>query len=80
MPVYERGPELEPRGSKTAIRPEGAPMLDPKCNPFFEQLKADIHAGIEQADRGETLPLEDSLARARAAVLKIADEQDAHQS
>jgi hypothetical protein len=55
-------------------------MLDPKHNPFFEQLKADIHAGIEQADRGETIPLEDSLARARAAVLKIADEQDAHQS
>jgi hypothetical protein len=22
-------------------------MLDPKHNPFFEQLKADIHAGIE---------------------------------
>lgn len=49
-------------------------MLDPKHNPFFEQLKADINAGVEQADRGETIPLEDSLARARAAVLKIANE------
>jgi hypothetical protein len=55
-------------------------MLDPKHNPFFEQLKADIQAGVEQADRGETIPLEDSLARVRAAVLKIADEQDAQQS
>ena len=55
-------------------------MLDPKHNPFFEQLKADIQAGVEQADRGEMIPLEDSLARAHAAVLKIADEQDAQQS
>jgi hypothetical protein len=40
----------------------------------LRQLKADIHAGIEQAYRGEAIRLEDSLARARAAVLKIADE------
>jgi hypothetical protein len=55
-------------------------MLDPKHNPFFEQLKADIQVGIEQADRGETMPLEESLARARAAVMKIADEHDAERS
>jgi hypothetical protein len=69
-----------PRCSKPSIDLEGAPTLDPKHNPLFERLKADIDAGIEQADRGETIPLEDSLARARAAVLKIADEQDAQQS
>lgn len=55
-------------------------MLDPKHNPFFEQLKVDIQAGTEQAERGETIPLEESLARARSAVLKIANEQDAQHS
>jgi len=34
-------------------------MLQPKNDPFFEQLKADIQEGIDECDRGETVSEEE---------------------
>ncbi len=34
-------------------------MYEPKGDPFFEQLKADIQEGIDSADRGELIAEED---------------------
>jgi hypothetical protein len=34
-------------------------MLQPKNDPFFEQLKADIQEGVDACDRGETYSAEE---------------------
>ncbi|MEO6835826.1 MAG: hypothetical protein ABI231_07970 [Candidatus Tumulicola sp.] len=34
-------------------------MYQPKGDPFFEQLKADVQEGIEDADAGRLVPEED---------------------
>ncbi|MDQ2681783.1 MAG: hypothetical protein M3Y21_12325 [Candidatus Eremiobacteraeota bacterium] len=37
-------------------------MFQPKGDPFFEQLKADIIEGLEEARLGKTTPLEEVRA------------------
>ena len=34
-------------------------------DPFFEELKADIQAGIDEADRGELIPADQVLEEVR---------------
>jgi hypothetical protein len=34
-------------------------MQQPRHDPFFEQLEADLRVGVEAANRGETVPAEE---------------------
>jgi hypothetical protein len=38
-------------------------MQQPRHDPFFEQLEADLREGVEAANRGETIPAEDVWRR-----------------
>jgi hypothetical protein len=51
-------------------------MCDPKANPFFDQLEADVHEGAASLDRGEAIPAYDVYARAYALIDKIEKERD----
>ncbi len=46
-------------------------MQQPKSDPFFEQLKADIQEGIDAGDRGETTAGEDVWRELHATVDEI---------
>jgi hypothetical protein len=68
------GAQPAARGSRPSIDLEKAPMLDPKHNRFFEQLKADIHAGVEQAGMGE-LPAPQALLPSANRLRKLSNHQ-----
>jgi hypothetical protein len=38
-------------------------MQQPRRDPFFEQLEADLRVGVEAANRGETVPAEEVWRR-----------------
>jgi len=47
-------------------------MHDPKRDPFFEGLKADLLDGLGSLDRGERVPLDEAIAHAHAAIDEVA--------
>jgi len=50
-------------------------MYDPKGDPFFEQLKADVLEGFASAERGPCVPFEEAIANARAIIERVAAER-----
>ena len=64
-------------GSKQ-VRSRESPrsMYEPKADPFFEQLKADLLEGAASLDRGEGIPAEAVYAKAYALIDKIEKERD----
>jgi antitoxin ParD1/3/4 len=42
-----------------------------KCDPFFEQLKADVLEGAAAADRGELFTIEEARARTLGTIARI---------
>ncbi len=49
-------------------------MYEPKSDPFFEKLKADVLEGAASLDRGEGIPAAEVYAKARALIDKIEKE------
>jgi len=50
-------------------------MYDPKGDPFFEQLKADVLEGFASAENGVCVTAEESIAEARAIIERIRAER-----
>ena len=50
-------------------------MYDPKGDPFFEQLKADVLEGFASAERGPCITADESIAEARATIARVAAER-----
>ena len=51
-------------------------MYEPKADPFFDQLKADVLEGAASLDRGEGIPADALYAKAYALIDKIEKERD----
>lgn len=52
-------------------------MHQPKNDPFFEELKADIQEALDEVRRGETVDEEQAFASAHAAIDRVARERAA---
>jgi hypothetical protein len=46
-------------------------MQQPKGDPFFEQLKADVQEGIDEANRGEGIDAEIVWAHLREVIAEL---------
>jgi hypothetical protein len=70
------------RGARKAEWPEELsrertlPMLDPKHDPFIEQVKADLAEGQAELDRGERIPWHEVLANLEADAQQRMAERD----
>jgi hypothetical protein len=53
-------------------------MLQPKNDPFFEQLKADIQEAVDECDRGETLSEEEVWRDLDATISEIERKEQGH--
>jgi len=53
-------------------------MLQPKNDPFFEQLKADVQEAIDECDRGETISEEEMWRNLYAAITEIERNERGH--
>jgi hypothetical protein len=51
-------------------------MYEPKSDPFFEQLKADVLEGAASLDRGEGIRAAEVYTKARALIDKIEKDRD----
>jgi hypothetical protein len=51
-------------------------MLDPRHNPFIEQVKADLAEGQAELDRGERIPWHEVLANLEADAQQRTTERD----
>lgn len=50
-------------------------MYRPKRDPFFEELKAEIQAGIDEAQRGEIVDQAEVWASVDATIAKVKSER-----
>jgi hypothetical protein len=60
--------QVEPR--------KNAAMLDPRHNPFIEQVKVDLAEGQAELDRGERIPWHEVLANLEADAQQRLTERD----
>ncbi len=63
------------QGSHRAAPESYLSMYEPKADPFFDQLKADVLEGAASLDRGEGIPAEAVYAKAYALIDKIEKER-----